>query len=277
MLEEAGYEVETFVNGMELVERVRRDLQENSNSSIGAILTDIEMPLMGGVEATAEIRKLEREHPTFKPLPIIAITARALIEEEETFKRGGIDWVVTKPLRPADLDAALANTLSNRSTPPSSLQTRPSEPVCVGTALRDLTSRLWEELNQSQADSSGDLGLDGIDIVDVFERSGDSPRRTKLMLNAFLDSYQDPLNKLHDLGDPNSVKEVTRAAHSLKGMLLEVGAKHTADVASSIEQSLKAGGISLETISCEAFTAETTRIANLIERVVRHFPNHTTP
>ncbi|MEY4669482.1 MAG: hypothetical protein RL518_2181 [Pseudomonadota bacterium] len=273
MLEEAGYQVETVENGQELVDRVRSEIQQLSDSPISAILTDIEMPLMGGVEAAMAIRELEREHGRHKGFPIIAITAHALLEEQERFRKVGIDYVVTKPLRPADLDMALAQLLSPDATSAPSQPLTSSPAIPVESALQDLTRRLWQEVGVHREGSSYPLAHGGIDIVDVFERSGDSPRRTKLMLNAFLGSYLEPLSKLQDLSNKNAIKDLTLAAHSLKGMLLDVGAKHAAGLAGSLEQSLLDGNTAEATLSREAFTRETSLVATLIERVVRHFPS----
>jgi HPt (histidine-containing phosphotransfer) domain-containing protein len=231
------------------------------------------MPVMGGVEAAAAIRELERETARSTRFPIIAITAPALLEEQERFMSGGIVYVVTKPLRPADLDAALSQLLSEEpKTPPH--QGTPPPPLPVDSALRDLTTRLWQEVEMQRPGDSSPLCTEGIDIIDVFERSGESPRRTKLMLNAFLGSYHDSLNKLHDISDPEALTEVTRAAHSLKGILLDVGAKHVAGLASSLERSLQTGDVAGAALHFETCRTETTLVATLIERVVRHFPHH---
>ena len=272
MLEEAGYEVETVENGQQLVERLKEDLKKHSDCPITAVLTDIEMPIMGGVEAAGKIRELERERGAHTRIPIIAITAHALLEEHVRFKQGGIDYVVTKPLRPADLDAALTALTSSQGIEQLSTPSESSQPLSIDHALRDLTGRLWEEVRATNSSSSTDNSSDGIDIIDVFERSGDSPRRTKLMLNAFLGSYHEPLTTLRKMADAESAKELTLAAHSLKGMLLDVGAKHAAHLAGTIEKSLQTGDAATAERSCQIFTCETASIATLIERVVRHFP-----
>jgi CheY-like chemotaxis protein len=274
MLEEAGYEVETVENGQALVERVQSDARGFSDCPISAILTDIEMPILGGVEAAQLIRELERENTNGKRFPIIAITAHALLDEQARFKSAGIDHVVTKPLRPADLDAALSTIFGTVSNEPSRQAGVPYPPVSMESALRDLTHRLWQEV-APEHDESPDTGVhDGIDINDVFERSGDSPRRTKLMLNAFLGSYHDPLSKLRDISDPRALKDLTRAAHSMRGMLLDVGAKYAADLAETLEQSLMSGDTVDAARYSETLTREATLIATLVERVVRHFPSH---
>ncbi len=106
----------------------------------------------------------------------------------------------------------------------------------------------------------------------MFERSGESPRRTKLILSTFLESYQGPLHTLAGGSEPTRIKEITLAAHSLKGLLLDVGATHAAERAAHIERLLKSGDYESAAASCEDLTAETSHVASLVERVVRHFP-----
>lgn len=63
-----------------------------------AIFMDISMPEMDGLEATGEIRKLERQDAA-GPTPIIAMTAHALDGDEERIREAGVDHYLTKPLK----------------------------------------------------------------------------------------------------------------------------------------------------------------------------------
>ena len=65
-----------------------------------AILMDVEMPEMDGLEATREIRKLENDS---SQTPIIAMTAHALSEIHDQCLEAGMDDYVTKPLEPERL------------------------------------------------------------------------------------------------------------------------------------------------------------------------------
>jgi CheY-like chemotaxis protein len=240
MLEEAGYEVETVENGEQLARRVQFDIDNTSDTPISLVLTDIEMPIMSGLEATQKIRALEAARPERPRLPIIAITAHALMEEQRRFREGGIDYVVTKPLKPTDLNEALIKMTTHNAISAPNANT-PLEPRTLSAVLLELTTRLWDEMSLAKISSTPALPKQGIDIEDVFERSGESPRRTKLILNAFLGAYQDPLLILRKVGDPTDIKEITVAAHALKGLLLDVGANHTAERAACVERLLKAG------------------------------------
>ena len=89
MLEKMGHRVTTAANGSEAVAAHRA-------RAFDVILMDVQMPIMDGLEATAQIRKAERftgEHVT-----IIALTAHALRGDREICLRAGMDDYLPKPL-----------------------------------------------------------------------------------------------------------------------------------------------------------------------------------
>ncbi len=67
------------------------------------ILMDIQMPFLNGLEATAEIRKYEKQMEVENPVPIIAITAFAFEHDKQNCLDAGMDDYLTKPYRPQDL------------------------------------------------------------------------------------------------------------------------------------------------------------------------------
>lgn len=94
MLKKLGIEVITSDNGQEALEAL-------SNSYYDLILMDIQMPIMDGYRATAEIRK--SHDPRVRDIPIIALTASAYLTEKEKAKLFGMDDHVGKPFGPEDL------------------------------------------------------------------------------------------------------------------------------------------------------------------------------
>jgi signal transduction histidine kinase/CheY-like chemotaxis protein len=94
MLKKLGMIVVTADNGQEA-------LKELGNAYYDLILMDIQMPIMDGYRATAEIRK--SHDPKVRDIPIIALTASAYLTEKEKAKLFGMDDHVGKPFGPADL------------------------------------------------------------------------------------------------------------------------------------------------------------------------------
>jgi CheY-like chemotaxis protein len=62
---------------------------------------DVQMPVMDGLMATRKIR--EREATTNSHVPIIALTARAMQEDEPICIEAGMDAYLSKPLQPGEL------------------------------------------------------------------------------------------------------------------------------------------------------------------------------
>ncbi|KAI0071450.1 histidine kinase [Panus rudis PR-1116 ss-1] len=100
ILEKYGHTVEIAENGHLAVEAFKARVQRNRPFDI--ILMDVSMPFMGGREATSVIRAYERTH-NLDPVPIIALTAHAMIGDKERSLQCGMDDHITKPLRRNDL------------------------------------------------------------------------------------------------------------------------------------------------------------------------------
>ncbi|CAG8526756.1 9716_t:CDS:10, partial [Racocetra persica] len=102
ILEKFGHKVEVVSNGKLAVEQFkckRYDL----------ILMDVQMPIMGGFEATQKIREYEQDKGGH--VPIVALTAHAMIGDREKCLSAGMDEYVTKPLRTNDLIATISKFL----------------------------------------------------------------------------------------------------------------------------------------------------------------------
>ena len=89
LLEKNGYRVETATNGKAAVDALERD-------TFDLALMDLQMPEMDGLAATARIR--ERERATGGHLPIIALTANAMVGDRERCLQAGMDGYVSKPI-----------------------------------------------------------------------------------------------------------------------------------------------------------------------------------
>ncbi len=91
-----GHDVTLANNGREALDQVGRD-------AFDLILMDMQMPVMGGLEATRLIREREAADPSLGRTPIHALTAAALPEERAAALESGLDGYLTKPLNRSEL------------------------------------------------------------------------------------------------------------------------------------------------------------------------------
>jgi CheY-like chemotaxis protein len=105
MLERWGLDVVQALDGREAVAAVQRAV--TAGRPFDAVLMDVQMPEMSGHEATRALREQEAGGALGRPLPIIALTAAALVTEREEALRSGMNDFLTKPIDADKLKAAL--------------------------------------------------------------------------------------------------------------------------------------------------------------------------
>ncbi|MEA1988069.1 MAG: response regulator [Pseudomonadota bacterium] len=81
------------------------------------ILMDENMPNLNGIEATKKIRLWEKENPTIEQnIPIVALTANAMVGDRERFVSAGMNEYLTKPVNIPKLTSILSGFLSQKQT-----------------------------------------------------------------------------------------------------------------------------------------------------------------
>jgi len=98
VLSKLGYHPEIVINGLEALEKVKQQEYD-------IIFMDIQMPVMDGLEATTEIRKLKVKQPR-----IIAMTANAMTEDRDICLAAGMNDYLAKPMRLEELVQVLQKT-----------------------------------------------------------------------------------------------------------------------------------------------------------------------
>ena len=108
LLEKRGYAVTVAPNGRAAVEAFQI-------GGFELVLMDIQMPGMDGFEATAAIR--EREKLIGGHIPIVAMTAHALVGDQERCIASGMDGYISKPIRTSELFATIEKMLADNLKP----------------------------------------------------------------------------------------------------------------------------------------------------------------
>ena len=104
-----GAVCDVAVNGQEALEK----FEQSEPGRYDFILMDVQMPVMGGYEATRKIRS--SSHPEAASVPIIAMTANAFDDDVRDALRSGMDAHVSKPIVLEKLEATITDVLNNRN------------------------------------------------------------------------------------------------------------------------------------------------------------------
>src|SRR4029434_6365894 len=90
-------------------------LAPSRRGAFDLVLMDLQMPVMGGLEATAAIRDAERASGTH--LPIVALTAHAMQGDRERYLEAGMDGYVTKPIDGVELTRVIDQLVPPAAAP----------------------------------------------------------------------------------------------------------------------------------------------------------------
>ena len=109
LLVDAGFVVDIAENGQQALDRL-------TVNEYDIVLMDMQMPVMDGITATQEIRKI----PRFQDLPVVAMTANAMQQDRERCAQAGMNGHVAKPIEPDELFQALLRWIAPREQSASS-------------------------------------------------------------------------------------------------------------------------------------------------------------
>jgi PAS domain S-box-containing protein len=202
MLRRRGHQVDIVNNGREAVDAVAKQHYD-------LVLMDLQMPILDGLGATAEIRAAEKG----RRVPIIALTANAAGGEREKVIAAGMDDYVAKPFRAGDLIDAVEAVATPNSPRQSGVMKAIVEPE-LDVDIEGLRS----ELRDAGAEDA--LGA----VLSVFV--GDAPTRLSVIIDAVA---------AHDMD------RISRAAHAYKSSAGTIRAKELAGLLQKLEVNAKDG------------------------------------
>ncbi len=113
ILEKMGHTVSVASNGKEALNVLEKD-------DFQIILMDVQMPEMDGFEATIAIR--EKEKVTGTHIPIVAMTAHAMVGDKERCLDMGMDGYISKPISSKELEKGIDEALKKTEVPALKLE-----------------------------------------------------------------------------------------------------------------------------------------------------------
>lgn len=195
-----GVKVTLAQNGIEAVEKFVKDKYD-------IIFMDIQMPELDGIEATKIIRKKDKE------IPIIAMTARTMFEEQQLYFKIGMNDHIAKPIDPHMLFTTIAKwTPKNKKTV-----------ICEKKHINSFKIHK----------------IDGIDFKSALKRAGNNYELYVELLMEFSKREDSILSNIKSAIDQCDYLEIEKILHDLKGVSANIGAVELYDYIKEFEIQVK--------------------------------------
>ncbi len=194
LLSKRGHHVSVANNGAEALAALEQE-------TFDVVLMDIQMPEMGGLEATAEIRGRERK--TGGHMRIVAMTAHAMTGDRDRCLAAGMDGYLSKPIDPAMLYAAVEH-----------------EPPIV---------------EASRASDGAGSGLP-VDHARLMDRLGGDEQLRARVVKMFLEDCPVRLAAIKAAVDRRDAEQIRRTAHALKGAAANLSAGPLVNATRALER-----------------------------------------
>jgi len=207
LLKSFGLDVTIADNGLIAVDKV---FQQSANKQIfDLILMDIQMPELDGIQATHTIRN----NQDFKDLPIIAMTAHAMVGDKAKSLAAGMNEHITKPIDPDELYKVLSKWLTpkNSISPTKTIMTNPIDL----TVLPDYSESL--------------------DVAWGLKRVGGNRSLFSKLLKDFYIDHQHDIELLEQSFNTKQLKTAKLIIHTIKGVSGNIGARELQQQSSKLE------------------------------------------
>ncbi len=205
-----------------LAEDGRQAVRAAETGDFDLILMDCSMPEMDGYEATRAIRRLEKENGR-KPTPIVALTAH-VASEDDVWRSAGMNDYVTKPFTIDSLARMIAKYIPPRGAHHEPDAAPPDAPKKAGAP---------------EAPQPDPFDFDALDQLARMQSGEESLPLKALAL--FRDHSRPTLADLVNGVKAEDKAEVEKAAHALKSMSANVGARPLFDAATAVEEAARNG------------------------------------
>jgi PAS domain S-box-containing protein len=232
LLGRRGHSVSVAENGKQALSMIEKH-------KFDVVLMDVQMPVMGGIEATQAIR--EREKVSGIHLPVIAMTAHAMRGDREKCLAAGMDGYIAKPLNvKAFLQTVEAAARPHAAAPET----------------------------EEKRDATGDF-----DKAALVQRFSGNRKLIAALVRTFSDDAPHLLEAVRVALVSHDAGRVAQAAHALKGAVGNFGPNRAFDSARQIEMSAREGALDRCWKLCAALEDEVGRLLPALEAAAGERPS----
>ncbi len=242
MLESAGAVVEIAADGAAAVDAVIAPWREGAGVPYDAVLMDIQMPVMDGMDAT---RRLRSAGFGASDLPIIAMTAHARPEDRDRCLSAGMNDYVAKPVETVPLIKVLARWVQA----PAAVPTPPPEGTSLPMGGR-LPADILFRRRDAAATLQGETGIDadpslaaadypGIDIPDALRRLGGKAGLFCRLHGDLCRDYATSADGIEAALEAGDTESAAGQAHAIKGVAANLSATDLHAAAAALETAIR--------------------------------------
>jgi len=225
--------VDCASSGQQAIDIIRAcgESSETGNVRYDAVFMDHMMPGMDGIEAVRIIRE-EIGTDYARNIPIIALTANAIIGNEELFLEHGFHAFISKPIDMMRLDSVLRQWVRNKDREGE----QQSETVSLKSGSTD--EPLLTEQNEIPL---GGITITGVDITAGLKRFAGNEEEYIKVLKSYTAHTRPLLGGLEKNLSSGTFSEYAITVHGIKGASFGIGASYAGSYAERLEQLAKAG------------------------------------
>lgn len=193
-----------------------------------AILMDVHMPIMNGLDATNKIIT----HPSYNNTPIIALTAGVTPQEQAICKEKGMLDFLAKPINPKLLISTLSKYVQTKTKKPSNKTKQ-----ATVSSVKNNTIITWEMAKEI---------IPELNIEAVKETLSDNPDFFLIVIESFIKSYSSIWNDVMDSIKINDLIQAQLLVHKFKGSSGNLGFSSTYELSKKYDELLKNGNFDKE-------------------------------
>jgi len=263
MMKPYGMQIDCAGSGQEAIDAVRAEAVRYD-----AIFMDHMMPGMDGVEATRIIRE-EIGTEYARTVPIIALTANAIVGNDEMFLSKGFQAFLSKPIEVTRLDAVVREWVRDAEK-----EKQLADKLVEVGGEKVLDARKGEDRRQVSGDRRGGHGepvfekkIDAVDIDKGMRRFGKDWKIYVKILHSFANSIRPLLEKIRVVTRDN-LADYAITVHGIKGSSRSICADSIGDHAEMLEKAAKEGDIDFVIANNPAFIAAVEKLLNDLEKAL---------